>query len=276
MVARVLASFATAYSGSYDRIQNLRLAAKLIDGTRIAPGATFSFNEVVGPRTAKRGFRMAPTILEGEYKDALGGVSQVATTTFNAAWEAGLDITQRNAHSLHQPLPARARCDRELPDVDLKFKNDTKNWIVMRGQSGDTGITISLLGAPTNRRVVSEAGELRVTGPPEVESTPDPTLSRESRWWRTSARALAVGDRRADRLPGRRGALARDLDDELRLRAEDRPRGHDSRPGRAAAFARAAFTRTAAAAETTPTTPPPPTGTTPTTTTTTTTRPRRS
>lgn len=177
-VTRVLSSYTTAYSGTANRIQNLQKAAALIDGTILAPTESFSFNKVVGPRTEKRGFRTAPTIIEGEYEDRVGGgVSQVATTMFNAAWEAGLKITDRTAHSLYisrYPLGRDATVN--YPDVDFKFQNDTKHYIVIRGQSGADGITISLLGGPTGRRVVSEEGELRVVGEPEVERVPDPTM----------------------------------------------------------------------------------------------------
>ncbi len=177
-VTRVLASFYTPYSGTYDRINNLQLATDLINGTKLAKGETFSFNDVVGPRTAKRGFRVAPTIMDNEYKDAYGGgVSQVATTVFNAAWEAGLDLTVRHAHSLYisrYPLGRDATVN--YPDVNLEFINDTKGWIVMRGENGDTGITIRILGGPTNRHVVSEAGPLKKIGKPKIERVPDPTL----------------------------------------------------------------------------------------------------
>jgi vancomycin resistance protein YoaR len=177
-VTRALATYTTAYAGTAERIQNLRRAVSIVNGTTLPPGATFSFNEVVGPRTKKRGFEKAPTIVEREYKNAYGGgVSQVATTIFNAAWEAGLRITARTAHTLYidrYPLGRDATVN--YPDVDLRFVNDTKNWVVVQGQAGDVGITISLLGAPTNRRVVSEPGELVETAPPDVEEVPDPTL----------------------------------------------------------------------------------------------------
>ena len=177
-VTHVLATYTTPYSGTGDRIRNLELAAVAIDGTTLAPGEEFSFNRVVGPRTVKRGYRPAPTIIDGEYKDAPGGgVSQVATTVFNAAWEAGLDITARTAHSLYisrYQLGRDATVD--YPAIDLKFENDTENWLVVRGQATGGGIAISILGAPTRRRVVSEPGELRVTGEPETEVVPDPTL----------------------------------------------------------------------------------------------------
>ena len=177
-VTSVLAAYATAYAGSYDRIRNLQLAVGAIDGTTLGPGATFSFNDVVGPRTAKRGYRKAPTIIDGEYEDTFGGgVSQVATTVFNAAWEAGLPIPERTAHSLYiARYPDGRDATVSYPDIDLRFSNDTDGWVVVRAQAGDTGITITLLGAPLDRRVVSESGPLREIGPPEVERVPDPTM----------------------------------------------------------------------------------------------------
>jgi vancomycin resistance protein YoaR len=177
-VTHVLSSYWTAYAGTADRVRNLQLAVSLLDGARVAPGATFSFNGRVGPRTEARGFRPAPVIVDGEYEEGIGGgVSQVATTVFNAAWEAGVKIAARAPHSLYiSRYPTGRDATVNYPDLDLRFVNDTDRWIVLRAFSGDSGITISLLGAPTGRRVVSEAGELRVTGPAPVERVEDPTL----------------------------------------------------------------------------------------------------
>ena len=71
-ITRVLASYSTPYSGTQDRITNLMLAVKLLDGARIAPGATFSFNGRVGERTEERGFRSAPVIIGGKYEEGVG------------------------------------------------------------------------------------------------------------------------------------------------------------------------------------------------------------
>jgi vancomycin resistance protein YoaR len=178
-VTTVLSSYTTLYAGTADRIRNLQLAAGYLDGARIAPGATFSFNAEVGERTEARGFRSAPVIVGGEYEEGVGGgVSQVATTVFNAAWEAGVKITERAPHSLYI---ARYEAGRDAtvnyPELDLKFVNDTDGWLVVRGFSGDSGITISLLGPETGRRVETAAGELRVTGPVPVKEVKDPTLT---------------------------------------------------------------------------------------------------
>jgi vancomycin resistance protein YoaR len=178
-VTRVLSSYWTAYAGTAERIRNLQLAVQYLDGARVAPGATFSFNAVVGERTEERGFQAAPVIVGGEYEDGVGGgVSQVATTVFNAAWEAGLKLTERAPHSLYISRYAAGRdATVNYPNLDLKFVNDTDGWIVVRGFAGDSGITISLLGAPTGRRVESVSGDLVVTGPVPVKEVPDPTLT---------------------------------------------------------------------------------------------------
>ncbi|HEX2045255.1 MAG TPA: VanW family protein [Gaiellaceae bacterium] len=177
-IERQLSSYTTLYSGTADRIQNLQRATALLDGARIAPGATFSFNERVGPRTEERGFRPAPVIMNGEYEEGIGGgVSQVATTVFNAAWEAGVKITARTAHALYidrYPLGRDATVN--YPDIDLRFLNDTGRWLVLAADYDESGIVVRLLGSGPERRVVSEAGELETVARPRVERTPDPTM----------------------------------------------------------------------------------------------------
>jgi vancomycin resistance protein YoaR len=177
-IERRLASYSTLYAGSADRIQNLQRAVGLLDGARIGPGATFSFNERVGPRTEERGFRSAPVIMNGKYEEGIGGgVSQVATTLFNAAWEAGLPITDRTAHALYiSRYPAGRDATVNYPDVDLQFRNDTGRWIVLDASYDESGIAISMLGGGEVRRVESVSGALEETGKPPVEQTPDPAL----------------------------------------------------------------------------------------------------
>jgi vancomycin resistance protein YoaR len=177
-IERSLASYTTLYSGTPDRIQNLQRAVTLLDGARIAPGGTFSFNERVGPRTEERGFRAAPIIVGNEYEEGIGGgVSQVATTVFNAAWEAGLRITARTAHALYiDRYPLGRDATVSYPSIDLAFVNDTRRWIVLQAAYGDTGIAVTLLGGGPERTVTSEAGELTETAPPTERRQPDRTM----------------------------------------------------------------------------------------------------
>lgn len=179
-IERRLASYTTLYAGTSDRITNLQLGVKLVNGAVVAPGATFSFNARVGERTVERGFRPAPVIIKDEYEeDVGGGVSQVATTVFNAAWEAGLKIAERNPHSLYISRYQTGRdATVNYPDLDLKFVNDTQKWIYVAGSAGEAGITVSIYGGGPERRVESGEGELRESGPGPVRRVPDPELLR--------------------------------------------------------------------------------------------------
>ena len=177
-VTGLVSSYETFYGGIPNRIHNVELVAHLIDGKLVAPGATFSFNEATGERTAAKGFLEAPVIINGELQTALGGgVCQVSTTVFNAAYEAGLPITARTNHALyisHYPLGRDATVD--YPDIDLKFVNDTKHWLLLRTFVGSSSLVVSLYGTPQHRRVVTETAPLTVVAPPPVQRTVDPDL----------------------------------------------------------------------------------------------------
>jgi vancomycin resistance protein YoaR len=179
-ISRLVSSYETIYGGIPNRIHNVQLVAHLVDGKLIAPGSTFSFNRATGDRTAARGFLEAPVIINGELQTALGGgVCQVSTTVFNAAYEAGLPITARTNHALyisHYPLGRDATVD--YPDVDLKFVNDTKHWLLLRTFVGSYSLVVSLYGTPQHRRVVSETAPLVAVKPPPVKRTLDRTLPR--------------------------------------------------------------------------------------------------
>jgi vancomycin resistance protein YoaR len=181
-IDRRMASYKTYYSGTTDRITNLQLGVKALDGTLVAPGGTFSLNDAIGERTLERGFRPAPVIIGNEYAEEVGGgTSQVATTMFNAAWEAGLRITERHPHSLYI---SRYQLGRDAtvywPSLDLKFVNDTKSWVLVKGFTESDGISIAIYGGET-RRVDSSATPLVVTGPVPVERDEDPTLPKGKR-----------------------------------------------------------------------------------------------
>ena len=170
--------YETIYGGDPNRIHNVQLVARLIDGKVIAPGATFSFNQATGARTADKGFLEAPVIINGEVTTGLGGgVCQVSTTVFNAAYEAGLKITDRTNHALyisHYPQGRDATVD--YPDVDLRFVNDTPRWLLLRTFVGSSSLVVDLYGAPIHRRVVSQTRPLVDTGPPPTKKVFDATL----------------------------------------------------------------------------------------------------
>jgi vancomycin resistance protein YoaR len=177
-ISAVVGSYTTLYGGIANRIHNVQLVAHLVDGTLIAPGATFSFNKTTGERNAAKGFLEAPVIVNGELTTGLGGgVCQVSTTVFNAAFEAGLEITERTNHALyisHYPQGRDATVD--YPDVDLRFVNDTGDWLLLRTFVSSSSLTVGLYGTPVHRRVESTTSPLVVHGVPPVKKTVDPSL----------------------------------------------------------------------------------------------------
>jgi vancomycin resistance protein YoaR len=177
-ITGTVGAYETFYGGIANRIHNVQLVAHLVDHKFIAPGETFSFNGTTGERSAAKGFLEAPVIVNGELQTGLGGgVCQVSTTVFNAAYEAGLPITTRTNHALyisHYPLGRDATVD--YPGIDLKFVNDTKHWMLLRTWVGSSSLTVVLYGTPQHRRVETTTAPLRVISPPPVQKTVDATL----------------------------------------------------------------------------------------------------
>jgi vancomycin resistance protein YoaR len=182
-ITGVVSSYTTTYGGTPGRLNNVQLVARLIDGTLIKPGATFSFNATTGERTAEQGFQEAPVIINGELQNGIGGgVCQVSTTVFNAAFDAGLPIDARTNHALyisHYPLGRDATVN--YPDLDLRFSNDTGHWLLLRTFVGSGSLTVNLYGTPVNRRVESTTAPLEVTGPVPVKATKDPLVPKGKR-----------------------------------------------------------------------------------------------
>ncbi|HET7043663.1 MAG TPA: VanW family protein [Gaiellaceae bacterium] len=179
-IVGIVGSYETIYGGESNRRHNVQLVAHLVDNHLIKPGEEFSFNKTTGERTAAKGFLEAPVIVNGELETGLGGgVCQVSTTVFNAAFEAGLSITERTNHALyisHYPLGRDATVD--YPSLDLKFVNDTDHWLLLRTFVGPSSLVVSLYGTPTHRRVEVETAPLRVVGPAPVEKQNDPELEK--------------------------------------------------------------------------------------------------
>ena len=140
---------------SPNHIFNVALLAKLLDGAIVKPGATFSFNGVVGKRTAARGFREGQAIENGVLVPSIGGgVCQAATTVFDTAFAGGYDITHRVNHSFyisHYPLGMDATVADTGPD--FTFVNDSANAIVIKSTANAQTMTVDFLSRPLHRTV---------------------------------------------------------------------------------------------------------------------------
>lgn len=133
---------AISQSDDDERAENLRLAAEAINGYVIEPGATFSFNEVVGDTTAERGYKEAPVLYSsGLGSSDGGGICQVSTALYIAAVKADLEIVERHPHSVpsdyapigldnssssdgeHDPQDHRSTIGRIIRDVILQTRS---------------------------------------------------------------------------------------------------------------------------------------------------------
>ncbi|HLO12461.1 MAG TPA: VanW family protein [Pseudoneobacillus sp.] len=127
------------YYNSYNqkRSYNIVLAAKAINNQVVFPGKTFSFNRVVGKRTAQKGYLLAPVIVKGEMSEGIGGgICQVSSTLFNAADNSGLRIVERFSHSKSVAYVPRGR-DATVSwyGPDFRFTNKYNQPILIRAKT---------------------------------------------------------------------------------------------------------------------------------------------
>ena len=121
-IHQAVASFTTPHACCESRVQNIHRISDLVRGAVIAPGETFSVNDYVGQRTSAKGFVEAGVIYDGSFtSDVGGGVSQFATTLFNAAFFGGLDFIEYQAHTIYiSRYPYGREATLSFPKPDLE------------------------------------------------------------------------------------------------------------------------------------------------------------
>jgi len=117
----------------------------------VPPGGRFSLNAVLGPRTPAKGYQKAPVIYAGRLEnDYGGGVSQVSTTTFNAAFFSGVKIEKHTSHSFYiSRYPEGREATLSWPDVDQLWTNDTGFGILIDAAVSGSDLTVSFFGTKT-------------------------------------------------------------------------------------------------------------------------------
>jgi vancomycin resistance protein YoaR len=162
-IKQVTGQFTTYFPYLPYRNINIGRAAALINGTLLKPGEIFSLNQIVGERTAANGFTEGYIIKDGRFRKELGGgVSQSATTTFNAMFFAGLKDVEHKPHGLFiDRYPPGREATVAWPGLDLKFQNDTKYgvlvqaYIVKGTPSSQGSITVRMWSTRTYDKVVA-------------------------------------------------------------------------------------------------------------------------
>jgi vancomycin resistance protein YoaR len=162
---------------SPNRIWNVQLLGRYLDGTILKPGQVFSYNKVMGPRTEERGFREGQMIFGGVLIPSIGGgVCQTATTIFNAAFEAGMPILKRTNHSFyisHYPMGRDATVS--WGGSDFVFKNDLDHAILIKAHGDATTFTVTFYGTKQGRRVESSTSTPTNYTQPHLQYAVDPS-----------------------------------------------------------------------------------------------------
>ena len=169
------------------RVQNIRAASSRFHGLLVAPGETFSMAQALGNISLDSGYAEAPIIYGGQTIQGIGGgVCQVSTTLFRAAFFAGFPINERYAHSyrvgyyeqlsngVRDPNLAGLDATVYVPIVDFKFTNDTDHWLLMETYVGNFSLTWKFYSTSDGRTV-----SWQTTGPTNVVKAPEP-LYREN------------------------------------------------------------------------------------------------
>ncbi|MSP23991.1 MAG: hypothetical protein EXR75_02280 [Myxococcales bacterium] len=177
-VDKLVGRFTTRHPCCTPRVDNIHRIADMIDGVVVRPGETFSVNGHIGPRTVAGGFLAAPTIVLGEMEDTIGGgISQFATTLFNAVFYGGYDIVERTPHSFYfDRYPMGHEATLSFPKPDLSFKNDSSAGLLIKCSYTKTSITVKLYGDNGGRRVTRRLSPIFAVVPAPIEHIADVTL----------------------------------------------------------------------------------------------------
>ncbi len=145
-IRELVGQFTTYFTPGQSRVTNIRRIAEIVQGAIIAPGETWSVNSYVGRRTTAKGFVPGGVIYRGLYREDIGGgVSQFATTIFNAAFFAGLDFGEYQAHTLYiSRYPYGREATISYPRPNLELINNTPYSIMLWPTSTEGSVTVSI------------------------------------------------------------------------------------------------------------------------------------
>lgn len=179
-----ISTYTTTFdAGNGPRVKNIHLLGDSLDGKLVPPGETFSFNGTIGERTAAKGYKEANAIVNGKLVPSLGGgICQVATTLFNTIYESGMPVIERRNHSFYiSSYPKGRDAAVSWGGPDLKFKNDTAQWMLISVSYTSSSVTVSLYGTDPGYQISSSASDFRPGAAFPVEETKDSSLPAGTR-----------------------------------------------------------------------------------------------
>ncbi len=160
-IVELVGTFTTKHACCQGRVENIHRFAELMRGAVVEPGESLSLNGHVGRRTEEKGFVEGSFIEKGVLVDDIGGgVSQFATTIFNALIRAGMTIDEYQTHSLYlSRYPFGLDPTISYPKPDLKFTNPTPYGLLIWPTYTDTSITVELYSTRNVQVTIGEPEE---------------------------------------------------------------------------------------------------------------------
>lgn len=183
---KVIGAFTTTTTSNKDRNTNIRLACEALDGMIIHPGETFSFNKTTGNRTLERGYKPAGAYLNGVLvAEPGGGVCQVSSTLYNAVIFAGLQPTERHAHTFEPSYVTPGEDAMVSYDgydgPDMKFLNTSDTAIALRAKLVDQKLTVSVVGIPIlaeGEKIAMSSKKIQEMDSPAPQYEEDDTIAK--------------------------------------------------------------------------------------------------
>ena len=149
-VGQPIGTFTTYFPAGQSRVVNIHRISDLTRGVVIEPGGSFSVNERIGPRTVENGFTTGGVIQDGVFQESVGGgISQYATTLFNAAFFGGLEYGAYQSHSLYiSRYPYGREATLSFPEPDLVVENPTPYGVLIWPTYTPSSVTVTLWSTP--------------------------------------------------------------------------------------------------------------------------------
>jgi vancomycin resistance protein YoaR len=180
-VKEVVSEFSTPLTNDPPRTENLRIAASKVTGDLVLPGEVFSLTDALGPVTAEAGFNEATVIVNGEHVPGIGGgLSQMATTSYNAGFFAGFEDVEHQPHSeWFSRYPEGREATLFIGSIDMKFRNTSPYGALLQSWVADGRLHVRIWGTKHFTVETSTSGRSDVVRPTTVRSS-SPTCTPQS------------------------------------------------------------------------------------------------
>lgn len=202
LISSKTSSFAKGNYSAKNRVFNINKAAEIINGYILEPGDTFAFNDVLGPRVAKYGWKSAGAISGGQSVDEIGGgICQVSSTAYNAVLMADLEIVERHPHSWPLSyIESGQDATISTGGPDFVFKNSREKPVVLVAfvNLNEKTITVQFYGEPSDEydeiRIVSEQTETIKQPATKYISSGETRKGRSGSRWKTHLEYIKNGE----------------------------------------------------------------------------------